>query len=155
LRIVIDNYVPKPKQRPRFNKYGGVYSPSGSEEQILAWEIISYISHNYPKRKTITDNIKVSLIISARQELKGDIDNYVKFVYDAIQKSGIIENDKQIRESHTRIRKGNNQIIITISEYEEMTREEKRVLAKQMRREGVTIKKIMERLNVSYRFARG
>lgn len=155
MKIVIDNYVPKPKERPRFGKKGKVYSPSGTSEQILAWEIKAYVSHHYPKYTTITDYIKISLIISSEQELKGDIDNYIKFIYDAIQKSGIIENDKQIRESYTRLRKGENQIIIEVSKYETMTREEKRVLAKKMRKEGVTIKKIMEKLNVSYRFARG
>ena len=71
------------------------------------------------RMKQIRHKIAVSIQIYTTTELRGDIDNYAKFVYDALQKSGVIKNDKQIRESHNKIYLSDtNALVIQIWEYD-------------------------------------
>jgi len=93
--FVFENYVPKPKARPRKGKNGHFYSPSSAEENVLA--NLAWLQKHETGMETITENVFVSIIIESKKKLKGDTDNYVKFVFDALEKAQIVKNDKQIK----------------------------------------------------------
>jgi len=98
MKIVIENYYVRPKARPRLGRKG-VYSPSASGERSLAWLILA----NAPDRTEVTGDVFCRLHIRYKKRCPADNDNLEKFVWDAIQKSGILRNDKQIRWNETRV----------------------------------------------------
>lgn len=94
---------PVPKGRPRFSKHGGVYTPAATklgEEDLL----LQYISQHGPE---FLGPVGVDLtftpaetIIGIYDEtwpstLRGDLDNYVKLVLDALDKTAW-KNDRQV-----------------------------------------------------------
>jgi len=104
MNIVIEDYICSPKARPRLGKGGNVYSPSTKGENGLAWMMKAYVLEHHPNEKIpIEGKISVVIVVLSEKNLRGDIDNYEKFFYDALQKSGIIVNDKQIRRKFTEL----------------------------------------------------
>ena len=95
---------PVPKGRPRMTRRGRVYTP---KESILAEELIAEtIGEDAP---TFTGPVSVEMIfnkestsvtVRALEEgatgLRGDLDNYIKLLLDGIQRSPLIENDRQV-----------------------------------------------------------
>ena len=95
---------PVPKGRPRMTRRGRVYPP---KESTLAEELIAEtIGEDAP---TFTGPVSVEMIFNkestsvtgrALEEgatgLRGDLDNYIKLLLDGIQRSPLIENDRQV-----------------------------------------------------------
>lgn len=97
MRIVIDNYLPKPKARPRVFDRGGrksVFSPTSENESNLAFLIASQAI-----RKGIGVACYVGVEIFSKKKLRGDCDNYLKTVLDAVQKAEVIKNDSLVKDS--------------------------------------------------------
>jgi Holliday junction resolvase RusA-like endonuclease len=91
MKIEIEQEI-KPKARPRLGK-GGIYSPSSKKEKSLAMEI----SWKAQGKRLGDQPCVLTLRVSYK---KGDLDNLLKTVCDALEKSGIIDNDSQIEEIH-------------------------------------------------------
>lgn len=80
--IKIDcDYPVEPKARPRLGRNGNVYSPCKGEES-LAW-IIRAGAGTW----STTVPVKVTFEVAYS---RGDLDNYVKTILDALQKSGVV-----------------------------------------------------------------
>ena len=95
---------PVPKGRPRMTRRGRVYTP---KESIEAEELIAEIIGD--KAPVFDGPVSVEMIFSkeyttvtvralddAQTGLRGDLDNYVKLLLDGIQRSPLIENDRQV-----------------------------------------------------------
>lgn len=150
MKIILDNFHLKPKARPRIGRGGHVYSPTGKHESGLAWEIKAYLTHNYPDFRQFSEYVRVSLDVQCRA-LTGDLDNYEKTVFDALQKSGVLANDRQIRETRVRIAEGDvNRITIEIDHLAS----DKPRIAREYRENGMSLRVIASRLNCSYWQAR-
>ena len=110
--LVFPDYLPKPKQRPRLGYRGNVYSPSKRAEESLAWRIKASTDIRYIGRA-----IKVSVKLFHIKALRGDSDNYLKFVLDALEKSTLIDNDRNVvATSIEKIRSDKNETQIEIEE---------------------------------------
>lgn len=83
---------PQPKARPRPNPRGGVWTPSASSEESLAW-VLRPLHGAYP-----TGHVGVVLEFHFAGGNIGDGDNYEKLVLDALQKAGAYTNDSQVRQ---------------------------------------------------------
>jgi len=95
---------PVPKGRPRMTRRGRVYTP---KESILAEKLIAEtIGEDAP---TFTGPVSVEMIFNKESTsvtvrsleegatgLRGDLDNYIKLLLDGIQRSPLIENDRQV-----------------------------------------------------------
>lgn len=97
---------PVPKGRPRMTRRGRVYTP---KETILAEEqVVEAINQAdtvpefsgpvsvmmiFEKDSTI---VKVRSMNDTSTKLRGDLDNYIKLLMDGIQRSPLIENDRQV-----------------------------------------------------------
>jgi len=93
--ILLEDYRPKPKQRPRFGRNRNVYSPSAEAERSLAWRIKAMVmGRGWPI--PVRCPIDVYIFALTKKKLRGDSDNYKKFILDALQKSQVIENDSQV-----------------------------------------------------------
>ena len=90
---IIFDIEPIPKGRPRFTRFGGVYTPP----MTRAYEsTIAYMARQYFKKPLEGD---VRLTITFRVKRMADLDNLVKAVTDAL--NGIVYNDdRQIVEIH-------------------------------------------------------
>lgn len=154
LKITLRNYQARPKQRPRIGKGGRVYSPSGKDEQSLAWLIKAQaLNQGWQSSFVFRGNIRVDLDIVG--DLLGDKDNYEKFVFDALQKSGVISNDRQIRDGRTRLVQGHPKLTIAISEYVGYDGPaEKRKACQVLRGNGMTYRAIGKKLGISHTMAR-
>ena len=95
ITIMIDHPI-QPKTRPRLGRGGNVYSPSAQAEKGLAWEFRAQAG-------TFETSEPVALFIEIAYS-KGDLDNYLKTICDALQKSSIVKNDKQVVEIHMKKR---------------------------------------------------
>lgn len=104
VRIKLENYRVRPKERPRAGR-GKFYSPSSRREDSLAWLIREQAKGVAP----FTSPIAVHLGIYARGQVRGDLDNYEKFVWDALQKSGVIANDRIIKACSCRVFEGSGE----------------------------------------------
>lgn len=106
-KIVIDGYVPVPCERPRIGKNGNVYSPTAKHERQLA--ILMRSSANSQRVPIpFKQDVAVELHVFCQRK-RGDIDNQLKTVLDALQKAGIFIDDKQVVESYVRIVKGDEE----------------------------------------------
>jgi len=94
--ITIPEYKSKPKERHRDKKGGGKYAPSRVSEEALAWLIKKEFMEKSLKFPMEYDIFTIYRVFS-KGPLKGDEDNYRKFISDALQISGVIKNDRQIR----------------------------------------------------------
>jgi len=92
--LEIKDFKLKPKARPRIGK-GGVYSPTKKNEDALAWKIKEALL-NKGGISQYTQDLFVVWILWSKGNILGDKDNYEKAIYDGLQKSGLIKNDKQI-----------------------------------------------------------
>lgn len=100
---------PVPKGRPRFTKYGGVYTPreTAQAEAEIAY---AYLRESGPlyagpiglSIDLFPDRTEVQLWPEDwDSSLRGDIDNYTKLVLDALEKNAF-HNDRQIVHLMTR-----------------------------------------------------
>jgi Holliday junction resolvase RusA-like endonuclease len=90
---------PQPKQRPRAGRGGHFYTP---RETRVAEEAVAL----YARSKGVRfGDEAVSLSATFYfYRYQGDADNCLKLIADAIQKAGVITNDKQIHEWHAYVR---------------------------------------------------
>ena len=98
LEIYLENYELKPKSRPRLSRSGGVYTPSASTEKNLAnlLRVEAYREHGVVP--CLSGSVFVFLSFkTTKKKLSGDGDNYEKLILDAMQKAGILENDKNVK----------------------------------------------------------
>jgi len=103
-----------PKARPRRTTKGGRswwYSPSSKDEEDLSLLIANQMrKKRVPKQR---GRLKVSLSIGYARKKPGDIDNIEKLILDAC--NGILWEDKDIYELHTKIfERCNDYLIIEI-----------------------------------------
>lgn len=83
-----------------------IHSPSGNDEMAAAWDIRSQLPGVFldcPVSVLVTYNMKEETVQGTIIEIEGDVpvyvqdgDNLDKFLFDALQKSGVIKNDRQI-----------------------------------------------------------
>lgn len=95
MRIILQNYLPIPCERPRIGKFGNVYSPSAQPERILAWMIRANNVLDEEEYLPLSGDLMICIVIEYAMKLNGDVDNIAKFIMDATQKAGVIHNDKQ------------------------------------------------------------
>ena len=90
----------EPKKRPRKGKRGNIYSPSAQREETLAWKIKAQFLNDFLGDQDEFFEMPLysepELYFSSKS-VRGDLDNFEKFIYDALEKAGIIKNDRQIR----------------------------------------------------------
>ena len=96
---------PVPKGRPRMTRGGRVYTP----KKTLEWEklIQDSIDEDCPR---FEGPVEVELTFESetvlctitqmhedtKSKLRGDLDNYIKAFLDGLQRSNLIEDDKQV-----------------------------------------------------------
>lgn len=90
---------PKPKQRPRMGRGGHFYSPSSADEVQAGKEI--YLQFAIKRKGGLWDatkpvNVKIHFHYKSGRGRTPDVDNLLKFTLDAIEKSGIVKNDRLI-----------------------------------------------------------
>lgn len=99
-------FKPKTKERPRMTRRGRAYTPKATtdaEDAIAEW-IDKNKKRTKPFRGPVSvtmrfhkDHIQVELRERTRtSKLRGDVDNYAKLVLDALQKSHLLADDKQV-----------------------------------------------------------
>jgi len=101
IAVVIPNPILKPHRRPRLGKGRNgshVYSPSKKAETNLGWQIKAAILEAYPSLGLpLEGEYDLYAFYYFKGGKKGDTDNYLKFLLEALQRGGIVENDRQIR----------------------------------------------------------
>lgn len=103
MQIILPDYIPPPCQRPRVGKGGHAYSPSSKPEQSLAWMLLADISRQNITAQLPYDGpcyLQVALFYRKNQPIRGDLDNILKFIMDAMQKAAIIKNDRLFHGLH-------------------------------------------------------
>jgi len=87
-------------------------------EEAIAWHIRAKLGAGFP---TTDQLIAVRLVFWTTRALRGDVDNYAKLVLDGLEKSGVIENDRQVRALDVRFVVGGDteKTVIEISPLEE------------------------------------
>jgi Holliday junction resolvase RusA-like endonuclease len=104
LTLILPGGLAVPKKRPRLGQGGRVYSPTGPEEEKFA-DVLKFAM-----LEACGEPVCFRCFVEVRAEFyflenpRGDLDNYEKFLYDALEKSGIIENDRLIRANVNKIR---------------------------------------------------
>jgi len=98
-----------PAARPRVVG-GHAYTPARYEswKQEASWRLHTQTSARYDGPVSVTvvvrrDRVEIELDETADTRpkgLRGDLDNYVKGVLDALQDAGIIRDDRQVHELH-------------------------------------------------------
>ena len=78
------------------------YSPCAKKGDALAWLLRSE-ALRCGNPHFITKIAVVIVIRSTKKVSRGDIDNYVKLIYDSLQKACIVQNDRLVREEHVRV----------------------------------------------------
>ena len=115
LSIFLPGYIPSPKARPRLGRRG-VYSPSSKAEMSLARALCLICNVYFPQWQRYSVPVSVDVTITTPKTLRGDLDNYLKFVCDALEKSGLIANDRLIWSTHSQIILGPASLKIIIRE---------------------------------------
>lgn len=98
-------FTPKVKERPRMTRRGRAFTPKKTLEAEAA--IAEYIdetvaAEGFDGAVGITIKFRkgdTKVTITERQrlsKLRGDVDNYAKLILDAIQKSHLLGDDKQV-----------------------------------------------------------
>jgi Holliday junction resolvase RusA-like endonuclease len=65
-------------------------------EEAIAWHVRAELVRGH---FTFTDQpCRLDIVLWSKTMLRGDVDNYAKTVLDGLEKSGAIENDRQVRE---------------------------------------------------------
>jgi Holliday junction resolvase RusA-like endonuclease len=107
MKYIFDfDIMPTPLARPRICKGGYFYSPSSGKVSLLAKRIRSQLG-GLPSfgdewvKLSVEFGLKLYTKKGARLRKRGDIDNFLKFLLDAIQESKLIDNDIQIIECNT------------------------------------------------------
>jgi Holliday junction resolvase RusA-like endonuclease len=85
-KIYYNRLTPRPQERGR-----GLTMEAKNYKNYVA----DLIYYSFPKVKFGKQEVKVS-ILSSPPNRRGDNHNGLKIVFDAIEKSGLIDNDKQI-----------------------------------------------------------
>ena len=108
--MITDFYIkitPRPAPRPRLGKYGAYnesWYTSYKKELILKIKTsglakldysILYIQFGLPYPKTVKGGEKMRIEGAPHRNDNGDVDNFIKPVKDALQQSGLINNDCQ------------------------------------------------------------
>lgn len=99
INITLKNYIPEPCKRPRLGNHGNTYSPSSAPERTMALMILAAISHiPHAPQLPLKGPCGVHITFCLPKQLRGDIDNRVKFVLDALQKAKVYTNDSQVHQ---------------------------------------------------------
>jgi Holliday junction resolvase RusA-like endonuclease len=86
--IKIDHNI-EPMKRPRVSN-GHAWSPSSKQVDSLAWEIKQQTNNTKFKNP-----VYIFITLGKCQNKKGDLDNILKTILDAIVKTGMIKDDSQ------------------------------------------------------------
>ena len=96
MKIILADYLPRPKARPRIFK-GGVYSPTGRNEAGLAFLIRSEINRQQIRTPIAGNTFSVQITLSTRGNFRGDLDNYVKAILDALKTARVYQDDRAVK----------------------------------------------------------
>lgn len=98
---------PVAKQRAR-TVNGHTYTPPATREyeELVAWSATAQRA-----RHTLTGDVLVSMTITTRKRLRGDIDNYEKAILDGLVKGGALADDRQVRELNCKLVEGDNDVV--------------------------------------------
>lgn len=91
LTLVLDDYCLRPKARPRHHQ-GKIYTATSKSERSLALEV-RLLSGGV----CFSGKVKVSCVQETTHQAPGDIDNMLKTMLDALQKSGVVANDRSVK----------------------------------------------------------
>lgn len=91
---------PKTMKRPRKGKGGHFYVP---RETIEAEQEVAWLAKGKGSFGDEFVFVSVEFRTSRRGKRAGDIDNSLKLVLDALQKSGTFNDDSQVRSLHARV----------------------------------------------------
>ena len=99
---------PKPKDRPRMTRRGRAFTPKKTtvvEDDMAVW-INDWMDEHSAEPFMGPTDVSVRLFSDrheitvtervGKSKLRGDVDNYVKLVLDALQKSDLMENDNLV-----------------------------------------------------------
>lgn len=114
MKFLFENLQPMPAPRPRVSRKGWTYMPSNYQKyvELLVYEI--------KKRKPtqLKGNLGIKAYFNRRGKKRADYDNFLKPIGDALQKSGVIENDNQITEGEFKIYYGVNKPTLSFEIWE-------------------------------------
>lgn len=91
---------PFAKQRPRFTRTGGVYTP----RETVAYEMSVAWQARASKVKFGSAEVGCSIDFFCGKKRKLDLDNAIKAVTDGAEKGQLYENDSQLTDIHGRIK---------------------------------------------------
>ena len=80
---------PRPKARPRQGR-GHWYDPSAKDEEAVAW----YFARH--KGEFLEGDVRVDTFFYVVPRSRADEDNLRKLVLDALQRIGVVNNDRQV-----------------------------------------------------------
>lgn len=99
INITLEQYIPEPCKRPRLGHNGNTFSPSSAPERTMAIMVLAAISHiPHAPQLPFKGPCGVHITFCLPKQLRGDIDNRVKFVLDALQKAKVYANDSQVHQ---------------------------------------------------------
>lgn len=90
---------PVPASRPRVTRWGTYYGKKYAEWMKAAAESLGEIDEVFPKGQHLKVEVYIAVEKPRTSKLttpRGDIDNYLKAILDALTKSGIWNDDDQI-----------------------------------------------------------
>lgn len=146
MKIVLQNYLPLPAARPRLayskrNRWTEpletlgaspkprIYSPSSAPELAMAWQMLAALDDRsgFP----LACSASISVHITHFGQLRGDGDNFLKFVADATQKAGFVQNDSQYKKWNIEIEEGeSDKTTLAIEPYISRTQRKEKIAKK-------------------------
>ena len=90
---------PVPASRPRVTRYGTYYGKKYTAWMKAAAESLGEIKEVFPKGQHLKVEVQIAVEKPRTSKLttpRGDIDNYLKAILDALTKTGIWNDDDQI-----------------------------------------------------------
>lgn len=151
--IRLDDIEIRPKQRMRtsgISKNGKMlkFSPTKKHEEGLAFTIMA----NAPVKKMIEHECYVHAKIYSKAKLLGDSDNYIKTILDAMQKSKIIKNDRQVKDERCTLigEVPISRVIIEVLPFKDALSIEDRILIEKSKRQSASNREIARAIGVSH-----
>lgn len=98
-------FKPKVKERPRMTRRGRAFTPKKTlmaEDDIATWIDKHVRARGFNGAVSVTIRFRKNDIVvkvterTRLSKLRGDVDNYAKLVMDALQKSHLLGDDKQV-----------------------------------------------------------
>jgi Holliday junction resolvase RusA-like endonuclease len=98
--ILLDIFIPFRGQSGQFGRYD---TKNKFIQDFLAFRKKEYEAGNI-RYITHTQKISVDIVFHFVKEYRGDLDNLLKSLFDALQEAKVVENDNQIRKAKVEIK---------------------------------------------------